>query len=177
MDHWNFLGGKIERDESPAASARRELAEEAGIHSSAVRTHFRGLALWPHEEDRGTLVGMYLFTAALSRSPRRVAQTFLFEEGILAWWSATELQDGRAGALVPNLELLLEEFFSRSRTPRLTLMWHGPNDQIRTEQVALPKRLRSAAAWPLGPAALRPGFLFGQSGASDQDCILVLPTT
>lgn len=165
LDHWNFLGGKIERNEDPTVAAQRELLEEAGIPARAARIAFRGLALWPHETDRHCLQGMYLFSAALLRSPRRLTQTHLYEEGILSWWSLRDLRAGKAQPVLSNLDVLLTQFLKPSRTPSIAVMWKALDGQLRSRQRPMPKALRLTSDWPPGPAALPSRLVFGDEAA------------
>jgi 8-oxo-dGTP diphosphatase len=79
MGLWNGLGGKVEAGESPEASVRREVWEEAGIALKEVR--FAGIVTWQVDSRER---GMYVFIANLPHtdSPLTPSDT---EEGILAW--------------------------------------------------------------------------------------------
>jgi 8-oxo-dGTP diphosphatase len=80
MGCWNALGGKLEPDESPRASAIREIKEEAGINLDDVQ--FRGIVTWIVEGAWAG--GMYVYFAELPAS-LDVPVPMKSDEGILDW--------------------------------------------------------------------------------------------
>ena len=74
---YNGLGGHIERDEDPASSARREIAEESGlaVHSLRLRSI--------HNIDAGESTGVILFVYTAESDSREV--TSHSAEGTLEW--------------------------------------------------------------------------------------------
>lgn len=106
---WNGVGGKIEADETPLESVRREIEEETGIVLSETQITYKGMVTW--EVDGTYSGGMYAFLADLPSNleyatPRRIA------EGILDWKPITWLLADRnlgVGEMIPHfLPVLLE---------------------------------------------------------------------
>ncbi|MGH2405760.1 MAG: NUDIX hydrolase [bacterium] len=79
---WNFLGGKVDRDEDPLDAAQRELFEEAGLRATL---EFRGVATAIVRET-GEHWSMFLFAARADR-PDVVPSP----EGPLRWVAPDEL--------------------------------------------------------------------------------------
>jgi 8-oxo-dGTP diphosphatase len=73
---YNGLGGHIERGESAAAAARREIREEAGLEVDDLR--LRGVVLIDTGEPVG--IGLYVFTAQAQGRECRASP-----EGSLEW--------------------------------------------------------------------------------------------
>lgn len=81
MGCWNGVGGKIERDEVPEVSMRREIVEETGLID--IDVHFKGFITWSTLEGIG-FGGLYFYIAYLHEehsynTPLRT------DEGILEW--------------------------------------------------------------------------------------------
>jgi 8-oxo-dGTP diphosphatase len=106
-NHYNGLGGHIERDEDPLSGARREIKEESGLEVAEVRycgtTHI----------DAGQNVGIILFIFSAKATSRETQPN---EEGTLEWIHLPTLLDEMAtGAtqrlLVEDLPILLPRIF------------------------------------------------------------------
>jgi 8-oxo-dGTP diphosphatase len=89
---YNGLGGHVERGESPAAAARREIREEAGLEVAELR--LRGIITIDTGEPTG--IGLYVFTGqALSRDCQASV------EGSLEWVPRRRVADLPCVADVP----------------------------------------------------------------------------
>jgi len=97
---YNGLGGHLERRESPAAAARREIKEEAGLEVTELR--LRGTILIDTGEAAG--IGLYVFTA--QAASRAVVAS---GEGSLEWVPLSRVQEFD---LVEDLFTLLPRLFS-----------------------------------------------------------------
>ncbi|MGB1097430.1 MAG: NUDIX domain-containing protein, partial [Acholeplasmataceae bacterium] len=53
MGMWNGLGGKIQEDETPKQSIKREIQEELGVHISLHDILERGILTWNTFEADG----------------------------------------------------------------------------------------------------------------------------
>ncbi len=62
---WNFPGGGVRRGETPAAAARRELAEEIGLVVPSLIPAGVAYGLWDGQRDR-----VHFFELRLDRPPR-----------------------------------------------------------------------------------------------------------
>jgi 8-oxo-dGTP diphosphatase len=107
VDMWNFLGGKIEPDERPDASARRELLEELGRAVAPRALKYRGVAFWPETADHEVRYrGMHLFYARLPAKVHSTGQLALLDEGVTAWLPKDLLARGDDFEAVPNFGVL-----------------------------------------------------------------------
>jgi 8-oxo-dGTP diphosphatase len=75
-NHYNGLGGHIERHEDPWHSAVREIREESGLE--VVNVHYRGTT----HIDAGTEVGIMLFVFTAEATSQNVIDS---TEGTLEW--------------------------------------------------------------------------------------------
>jgi len=123
---WNFIGGKIEHGEKPVSSAKRELAEEAGLWVAEGRLRFQGLAVWPSSHHPLTLMGMMLFAVQIRAAKTINSQLALIDEGVLAWLPESFLMREASAHVVPNVKLLMEMFKLRTRIRSMLL--HSPNE-------------------------------------------------
>jgi 8-oxo-dGTP pyrophosphatase MutT (NUDIX family) len=73
---WGLLGGARHRDESPAAAAAREAAEEAGLDPATYEV--TGESTDDH--------GGWTYTTVLARAPEPVVLTALTEETLAVAW-------------------------------------------------------------------------------------------
>jgi 8-oxo-dGTP diphosphatase len=117
---YNGLGGHLERREGPAAAARREIQEEAGLEVADLR--LRGTIVIDTGEAAG--IGLYVFTAqAASRAA--VASG----EGALEWVPIHRMQEFD---LVEDLFTLLPHIFSLSPTapPFSAVYYYDEEDKL-----------------------------------------------
>ena len=79
---WNGLGGKLQKDEDPIASLKRELNEETGliIHDDEIKDC--GYLTWNSFDANGQ--GLYLYLIEL-KHPFELKGPLLTDEGILDW--------------------------------------------------------------------------------------------
>lgn len=82
---WGLLGGARHRDETPAAAAAREAAEEAGLDPATYAV--TGESTDDH--------GGWSYTTVLARAPEPVVLTALTEETIAVAW----VREGQVTAL------------------------------------------------------------------------------
>lgn len=80
---WEFPGGKIEKDESPAVALRREIQEELGVDIALIRE----LPPHPFPHKPGLQLVLWPFIACL-----RSDQIRLKEHQQVRWCSSEELQ-------------------------------------------------------------------------------------
>lgn len=100
---WNGLGGKIEPGETPLASVRREMQEEAGIDLlEAPSLFFAGIVSWGLL-DHGPVKGMYTFIAHLSSLQAAQVQDIATPEGLLSWKPLSWVCDPTNHAVVSNI--------------------------------------------------------------------------
>lgn len=117
---YNFVGGHVERSESLAAAARREILEETGLQVTDLR--LRGVVTIDAGEPLG--IGLFVFSAqALSRA--YVASA----EGSLAWVPADRAADY---ACVPDVPVLLARLAAEPPgAPTFTARYHyDANDDL-----------------------------------------------
>lgn len=95
LGKYNGLGGKIEADEDVAASMRREIAEEAGIHCTDM--HLRGTISWPGFGKHGEDWLGFVFVIDGFEGTRTAATTRARWSG-WTWTSWTRCRCGRATA-------------------------------------------------------------------------------
>lgn len=98
---WNGVGGKIEAEETPLESVRREVFEETGIELPSV--DLLGEVTWITEEASS---GMYVYSAELPENwvletPR------VMDEGILDWKAAESVLDQNNPEIVDNIPIFL----------------------------------------------------------------------
>lgn len=120
---YNGLGGHLERREGPAAAARREIKEEAGLEVIDLRLH--GTIVIDTGEAAG--IGLYVFTAqAASRAA--VASG----EGSLEWVPLSRVQEFD---LVEDLFTLLPHIFNLPPTapPFSAVYYYDAADKLVIE--------------------------------------------
>ncbi len=98
-NRYNGIGGHIEADEDPAASARREILEETGLQVQNMR--LRGI----HNINAGEATGIMLFIFTAEANSRDVIDS---DEGVLYWIPRDEVF---ALDLVEDLSLILPRLF------------------------------------------------------------------
>jgi 8-oxo-dGTP diphosphatase len=137
---WNFVGGKIEPDESPEVSAHRELLEELGHLVAPRALKYRGVAFWPENVGDDTCYkGMHLFYAKLSAKAHLTGQLALLDEGILAWLPKQLLAEGDGFHAVPNFGVLCPVMFD-GEDPRPKVLFHWPDTSAGYHDFVVPLR-------------------------------------
>jgi 8-oxo-dGTP diphosphatase len=125
-NHYNGVGGHIERDEDPLSSARREIKEETGLEAVNLRycgsTHI----------DAGQATGILLFVFVGVAQQREVIDC---EEGELQWLSLQDvLADMRlespARRYVEDLPIILPRIFEADATPFFAHVSYDDADTI-----------------------------------------------
>ncbi|SEO93888.1 8-oxo-dGTP diphosphatase [Paenibacillus sp. OV219] len=110
MGAWNGVGGKLEEGEAARDSIEREILEETGIKSVALRVMFKGLVTWQVDSDY--FGGMYLYMAVLD-ADYPYATPIKTDEGILDWknveWIMHPDNVGVATHLPKYMPLMLEQ--------------------------------------------------------------------
>jgi len=103
---YNGIGGHIERDEEPYTSALREITEETGLPSTALRNvQLRGI----DHIDTGDSGGIMLFIFTAWAQTREVRGG---DEGMLHWVPLSEVT---SLPLVEDVEILLKRIFATDR--------------------------------------------------------------
>ncbi|QHT60802.1 8-oxo-dGTP diphosphatase [Paenibacillus lycopersici] len=102
MGCWNGIGGKLEPGETPRASMLRELREETGMKTDALR--FKGLVTW--RIDGAKYGGMYAYMAEADES-RAYDTPVKTEEGILDWKETAWLLDPANMGIAANVKACL----------------------------------------------------------------------
>ncbi len=110
-NHYNGLGGHVERHEDPYRSAIREIHEESGL--DVVNVQYRGTT----HIDAGTEVGIMLFVFTAEATSQTVIDS---EEGTLEWLHLPTLLADIAGRntallLVEDLPILLPRLYGEQR--------------------------------------------------------------
>jgi 8-oxo-dGTP diphosphatase len=168
VDMWNFLGGKIEPDERPDASARRELLEELGRAVAPRVLKYRGVAVWPETaDDEVRYKGMHLFYARLSAKVHSTGQLALLDEGVTAWLPKALLAQGNEFPAVPNFDVLYPCMVEASGdAPQAVFHW--TNKRGRYESVSRPIRSDyfNPSSFPPGIAKVPIGDLADLSDTS-----------
>jgi len=140
VDMWNFVGGKIEPDELPDASALRELLEELGRAVAPRSLKYRGVAFWPETDDGEVRYkGMHLFYAKLPAKVHSTGQLALLDEGIIAWLPSALLADGNKFPAVPNFDVLYP-IMVKTRDDGPQAVFHWPNEKGGYHAVSTPIR-------------------------------------
>lgn len=110
MGAWNGVGGKLEPNETPLASVKREVLEETGLVPNNFT--FKGFVTWQSDQNKKSLGGMYLYLAKLD-SDSIYETPVKTTEGILDWkdvnWILHPMNVGVASHLPKYLPLLLHD--------------------------------------------------------------------
>ncbi len=125
-NHYNGVGGHIERYEDPITSAIREIKEETGLDVHNVR--YCGSTHIDAGEDNGIM--LFIFTAEALQ--KKIIDS---EEGTLHWLPITEvLRDIRSATpqlkLVEDLPILLSLIFEDNAIPFFAHVSYDKDDQI-----------------------------------------------
>ena len=108
---WNGLGGKIEPNEQPVISAKRELFEEAGIQTDdALSFYFAGIVTWTNEAVNKPMTGMYTFIADFP-SDVLILNPKDMHEGKLGWKHVSWVCDRNNPKVVENIPYFLSDMF------------------------------------------------------------------
>lgn len=118
---YNGLGGHVERDEDPAASALREIEEESGLRVHSLR--LRSI----HNIDAGGEAGILLFVYTAISDTRALREDC--PEGTLAWIPKDRVLDLD---LVEDLPELLARIFvmKDNQPPMFARVSYDCNDRI-----------------------------------------------
>jgi len=118
---YNGLGGHIERDEDPHASALREIREETGLKLDHVT--LRGIS----HVDAGQDIGIMLFVFTGQSSSRDVIESV---EGSLHWVAIESVADL---PVVGDLPILLPRLFgpNTQKSPFFAHVSYDENGQMR----------------------------------------------
>lgn len=126
-NHYNGVGGHIERDEDPRSGAIREIKEETGLDVSNVRycgtTHI----------DAGESTGILLFVFVAETTSREVVDS---EEGSLHWLPIqdvlTQIQQGSDELLlVEDLPIVLPMIFAGGNLPFFAHVSYSDDDALQ----------------------------------------------
>ncbi|MED4015224.1 NUDIX hydrolase [Sutcliffiella cohnii] len=119
---WNGVGGKIEKDETPYESIKREIVEETGLEVKNVS--FRGIVTWNNES------GMYVFVGNgvhgdLIEGP----------EGKLAWKSINWLNESEEA--VSNIKYFINDILHGDKVIEHSFQYTSEGEIILYEQKPL----------------------------------------
>jgi 8-oxo-dGTP diphosphatase len=108
MGAWNGVGGKLDQNETPRDSIRREVYEETGLKLDTII--FKGFVTW--DVDENYYGGMYLYLAEMDQDIPYMSPVKT-DEGILDWkttdWILHPENVGIATHLPLYLPILLED--------------------------------------------------------------------
>lgn len=122
-NRYNGIGGHIERGEDALSAARRELAEETGLHG--CKLHLCGTVIIDAGPETG--IGLFVF-----RGETQNRQTIPSGEGALAWISMQNLGDF---PVVEDLPVLLPRIarMRKGDVPFSARYFYDTRDQLRIE--------------------------------------------
>ena len=113
---WNGIGGKIEPNESPEQSIRREICEETGIQSKEMTCFFfAGTVSWTgivENQHRG----MYVYIVDVP--PSLIFDTRETPEGILEWKNREWILNMNNHDVVSNIPIFLPPML-KSKIPKV----------------------------------------------------------
>lgn len=126
-NHYNGVGGHIERGEDPHSGAVREIKEETGL--DVINVQYCGST----HIDAGQETGIVLFVFTAEATSR---DTIVSEEGTLHWLSISELlktiqSDENQMLMVEDLPIVLPLIFEQQQTPFFAHVSYDDADQIQ----------------------------------------------
>lgn len=107
MGCWNGVGGKLEPDESPLESMKREIAEETNIPECKLT--YKGLVTWMIDGTR--FGGMYLYLGELPED-FQFATPVKTAEGILDWKAVHWILNPENKGISSNIPVFLERILN-----------------------------------------------------------------
>ena len=111
--HWNGLGGKLQKDETPQACVMREVLEEANIDlHMAHRLRFTGIVTW-NLDSTSANSGMYAFVADFQQASVTWEGDREVPEGLLCWKPLQWVCDLNNTAVVSNIPRFLPHMLSQ----------------------------------------------------------------
>jgi 8-oxo-dGTP diphosphatase len=107
-DLWNGLGGKIEKDETPDESVKREILEEAGIDLNKSLDFYRpGIVTWKPDLTKDLVLGMYAYIAVMPKDLEIASNYKVTEEGELEWKKISWVCNKKNFSVVNNIPYFL----------------------------------------------------------------------
>ncbi|WP_157812042.1 NUDIX hydrolase [Alteribacter populi] len=123
MGLWHGVGGKIEYNETPDNSVRREILEETGLVVPDVQ--FRGKVTWTI--DNLLSGGMYLFYSNISTTSA-LETPLQMQEGILDWKEIDWVLDPENQGVPPHTRYFLPTLLAKGLPYHHHISFH--NQQI-----------------------------------------------
>lgn len=120
-NHYNGLGGHIERGEDPMTSALREIKEETGL--DVVNMQYCGST----HIDAGQATGILLYIFKAEATTREVVES---DEGTLHWLPLQNVLTRDDLPLVEDLPIVLPMIFRDGAIPFFAHVSYDENDQI-----------------------------------------------
>ena len=122
MGMWNGLGGKIQEDETPKQSIKREIQEELGVHISLHDILERGILTWNTFEADGQ--GIHLFYVELDQLD--LAFPIQMDEGIIDLKRIDWITHLNNKGVAPNIKYFLPQLISS----KIHVHCHFENEQL-----------------------------------------------
>ncbi len=123
MGMWNGLGGKIQEDETPKQSIKREIQEELGVHISLHDILERGILTWNTFEADGQ--GIHLFYVELDQLD--LAFPIQMDEGIIDLKRIDWITHLNNKGVAPNIKYFLPQLISS----KIHVHCHFENEQLK----------------------------------------------
>ncbi len=123
MGMWNGLGGKIQEDETPKQSIKREIQEELGVHISPHDILERGILTWNTFEADGQ--GIHLFYVELDQLD--CAFPIQMDEGIIDLKHIDWITHLNNKGVAPNIKYFLPQLISS----KIHVHCHFENEQLK----------------------------------------------
>jgi len=114
--HWNGLGGKLQKDETPQACVMREVLEEANIDLHVAHSlRFAGIVTWDFGAGATSPgSGMYAFIADFQQASVTWEGDRVMPEGLLCWKPLQWVCDPHNTAVVSNVPHFLPHMLSQN---------------------------------------------------------------